>query len=657
MAFRGGLGRLKSAGWWKPSAAAYLIRSARSPAGGDVPTDEASLRAAAAWLTRAQDAAGDGGICGRYSLARGWSSSYPETTGYTIPTWLTLADVLADGKYCERANRSAEFLLSVQLRSGAFPGLEIADNRTEPSAFNSAQIVHGLQCWHRKTNDRRVLDAMMRAAHWLCDVQDDDGAWRQHFYRHVASTYSAHAACWLAELAGYVGEPRFHASAERNLRWVLGSRDPRTGWFDRCGFSADDHQARRAHTHTIAYTLDGVFRMSQCLQVPEARAAVLIAAERLLERLERSQVLAGVLNHEWRPQSSYVCLTGNAQLASLWLRLAEMMGDSRFANAAFKAIDDVKRAQSLESRSPGIRGGVAGSAPIGGGYIPFAFPNWAAKFFIDALCAKRAYLNTLAVVPHRPPDAPAADVVIRDMRVEAPPAARTVVVYTTRVSPKFARLAGTWRARGFAPALVVIETGDASVGRRLARRLRRRADESIRICRRLGWRAVTAPAINTPEAVAAIARTDPLVAVSAGAGILRQDALALPRLGTLNAHMGMLPGYRGMNVAEWAAFNGDRVGSTVFWLDRGIDTGPIIVTRQVDTAGCRSIDELRARVDESQLVLLDEVLRSIVEDGVVPLPRPQRQDEGRQFFRMHADLRLVLERKLSREQIRESAGP
>ena len=132
--------------------------------------------------------------------------------------------------------------------------------------------------------------------------------------------------------------------------------------------------------------------MSECLQVSEGRAAVAVAAERLLERLERSRVLAGVLNHEWQPQSSYVCLTGNAQLAALWIRLAEIVGDSRFVNAAFKAIDDVKRAQSLESRSAGIRGGVAGSAPIGGGYIPFAFPNWAAKFFIDALCAKRAYL-------------------------------------------------------------------------------------------------------------------------------------------------------------------------------------------------------------------------------------------------------------------------
>ncbi len=597
---------------------------------------------------RAQDSSGDGGICGRYFLAHGWSSSYPETTGYAIPTLLTLADVLADDEYRERANRCVEFLLSVQLPSGAFPGLEVAHNRTEPSPFNSAQIVHGLQCWHRITNDRRVSDALLRAAHWICDVQDDDGAWRRYFYRQLASTYSAYAACWLAELAGYLHEPRFRASAERNLHWVLSHRDPETGWFDHCGFSADDHEARRAHTHTIAYTLDGVLRLSECLRVPEGREAVLMAAERLLARLERSQTLPAVLNHKWQPQSSYVCLTGNAQIAALWLRLAETTGDARFVNGAFKAIDEVKRAQSLLSRNGGIRGGVPGSAPIGGDYITFAFPNWAAKFFIDALCAKRVCVNGRLEAFHGVRRPAAADVTAHDVEVSAPPATRRVVVYTTRISPKFARLAVAWHDRGFIPSLVIIETGSASLARQLAGHLRRRADDSVGICRRYGWRYLCAPEVNSPQAVSAVARTDPFVAVSAGAGILRHAALALPRLGTLNAHMGMLPDYRGLNVAEWAAFNGDPVGCSVFWLDRGIDTGPIILTREIDIAACRSVDALRERVDESQLTFLDQVLRSIVEDGRMPDPRRQEPHEGRQFFRMHADLRLALERRLNR---------
>jgi len=624
-----------------------LLRNALPRAVGTLPSDDMSLRAAAAWLGRAQDATRDGGISGRYRLADGWSSSYPETTGYAIPTLLALADVLSDDRYRERANRSVEFLLSVQLPSGAYPALEIADNRTEPSPFNSAQIVHGLYRWLQATGDRRVVDPIIRAAQWICEVQDDDGAWRRHFYRRLACTYSAHAACWLAEVAGDFGKPRFRACAERNLVWVLRQRDAETGWFDLCGFSSEDHRARRAHTHTIAYTLAGVLRMAECLQVSEGLEAVHVAAERLLERLERSRTLAGVLNHRWQPQSTYVCLTGNAQLALLWLRLAETTRDVRFANAAFKAIDEVKSAQSITSRSDGIRGGVAGSLPVGGNYIPFAFPNWAAKFFIDALCAKRAWiddwLNAAA-----DPVAEAVDAAAAPSVATVGPGPRNVVVYTTRISPKFAQLADMWHARGFQPTLVVVETGSASVARQLAAGVRRRPDDTIRICRSHGWRSLRVSTVNAPEAIKAIARVEPLLAVHAGAGILRQPVLALPHLGTLNAHMGILPGYRGMNVAEWSVLNNDALGSSVLWMDQGMDTGPIVVTRRVDVGSCRSIDELRALVDASQLAQLDSTLRSIVEDGLVPFSREQRAEEGRQFFRMHADLRSVLENRLRR---------
>jgi len=97
--------RLRASGCWKPSIAAFLLRNLEADRSDDLPSDEAALRGAAAWLARAQDATGDGGIAGRYRLSSGWSSSYPETTGYAIPTLLTLADVLGDDQYRQRAGR------------------------------------------------------------------------------------------------------------------------------------------------------------------------------------------------------------------------------------------------------------------------------------------------------------------------------------------------------------------------------------------------------------------------------------------------------------------------------------------------------------------------------------------------------------------------
>ena len=72
MNVRSVLQRVRAAGWWKPSAAAVVLRSAVR--GTDVTgvspvsTDHDALVGAAGWLARAQDANRDGGISGRYRL-------------------------------------------------------------------------------------------------------------------------------------------------------------------------------------------------------------------------------------------------------------------------------------------------------------------------------------------------------------------------------------------------------------------------------------------------------------------------------------------------------------------------------------------------------------------------------------------------------------
>jgi hypothetical protein len=109
---------------WKRSHAALALRfwHARERRLFD---DDVHLTAAAAWLARAQDSTNDGGFAGRYSLKTGWTSSYPETTGYLVPTLLSLRTALNDDSWRDRAKRAIQFLLKVQLPSGAFPGMEI----------------------------------------------------------------------------------------------------------------------------------------------------------------------------------------------------------------------------------------------------------------------------------------------------------------------------------------------------------------------------------------------------------------------------------------------------------------------------------------------------------------------------------------------------
>ena len=675
---------------WRPSNASLLYSNlafrARNEANGLRDGDH--LAAAAQWLATAQDATRDGGVAGRYRLDTGWTSSYPETTGYIIPTFLTLESEAGFDGFRGRAGQCVEFLLGVQLPSGAFPGLEIAENREQPSIFNTAQILNGLTAWHRATGDEKVLTAARRAADWLVSSQDHDGAWRVHLYGGERTyTYMAHAACWLAELGEHLADARYLESARRHLEWVLGHVDPVTGWIDDCGFGEADQRARQAVTHTIAYTIWGVLLISRILRDDRGLEAARRAAHAVARRLELSRWLPGKLNAQWRPAAKYACLTGNAQMALVWFELHRLDGDPALVSSACKALDLVKRAQPMTTKDSNVRGGIPGSDPVWGDYISLALPNWAAKFFIDALLAKARTLRSLGSLPvhaGRLPMRVPSDVPLELPRGSAARTSRpTLALLTSRESAKVEQFCDAWKSWGFRPDLVVIRTSARTsplvrLGKyvqdqgvvRLAKRavgwsggstsaapLRAQEDghppprTAEAYCAANGIPTLLVESLDSPSVLAGLRAMKFDVFVYAGSGILRRDLLALPRLGTLNAHMGLLPPMRGMNVTEWSALCGVPVGCTVHLIDEGIDTGEILIFRPVDAVGARSSQELRERVDVAQVALLGEVARWIMEHGELPPRRAQMADEGRQFFSMHPDVRAALDDALRRGKI------
>jgi hypothetical protein len=185
-----------------------------------------------------------------------------------------------------------------------------------------------------------------------------------------------------------------------------------------------------------------------------------------------------------------------------------------------------------------------------------------------------------------------------------------------------------WSAFGFRPTAVVISDECLKPARRAFGWLRRHGvyagairlgdveADSYRLapeppslsdpesdCRRRGIAVVHTGPLDD-SAVETLEALRPDLLIHAGAGIVRRGVLAVPRIATLNAHMGLLPRYRGMNVAEWAYFHGDAIGCTVHLIDPGIDTGPIICVRQVATDGVTGLAGLRQRADTTQMLLL-----------------------------------------------------
>ena len=74
-----------------------------------------------------------------------------------------------------------------------------------------------------------------------------------------------------------------------------------------------------------------------------------------------------------------------------------------------------------------------------------------------------------------------------------------------------------------------------------------------------------------------------LVVMAFVTDILRENVLAAPSLGVIQYHPSLLPRHRGNSAINWAIIKGEqRTGLTIFWPDKGIDTGPILLQREVE---------------------------------------------------------------------------
>ena len=210
-------------------------------------------------------------------------------------------------------------------------------------------------------------------------------------------------------------------------------------------------------THTIAYTIWGVMRTAEVVKSAEGKAAAESAAYAALRRLELSKRLPGILDHRWKPLANFTCLTGNVQMALIWLHMYSEHGDPRLLNAALKSIDIVKAAQAMDAADPGVRGGIAGSQPVWGDYISHAFPNWAAKYFIDALLAKDVALAN--EIPFRTKPVAAAEPVPTTLPAASSAQAKRprIALLSSQVATKVMEFHNAWSKWGFRPDLVLIE--------------------------------------------------------------------------------------------------------------------------------------------------------------------------------------------------------
>jgi len=100
----------------------------------------------------------------------------------------------------------------------------------------------------------------------------------------------------------------------------------------------------------------------------------------------------------------------------------------------------------------------------------------------------------------------------------------------------------------------------------------------------------------------------------------------LPRLGNLNLHASVLPKYRGAAPIQWAIANGESVtGVTTMRIDAGLDTGDILMQREIPIAAEDTAETLSPKLASIGANLMVETLRGLESGQVHPIPQDHSQ--------------------------------
>lgn len=139
-----------------------------------------------------------------------------------------------------------------------------------------------------------------------------------------------------------------------------------------------------------------------------------------------------------------------------------------------------------------------------------------------------------------------------------------------------------------------------------------------------GLTALAPEATQDAEMTASLRALQPdLVVLAAYGKILPGEFLRVAPLGALNVHPSLLPRFRGAVPVQAAILAGEaETGATLFVMDEGIDTGPIVARRAIPLRGDERAPALTARLFELSAELALEALPAYARGEIVPQPQP-----------------------------------
>ncbi|MBI3431359.1 MAG: hypothetical protein HY018_03975 [Hydrogenophilales bacterium] len=332
---------------WRPRPLRWVLQDMAGVARQPEQAHRTHLRATLEWLCRAQDASRSipGSVAAGWTFASGWLPGNMDVAGRLIETCLPAADYLAWPELRSRARGMLDTLLA------------------QPDTPSVGRI-QGLIAGHLQLDHPESLARAVRSGQALLEAP-----------AHAADQH-VHAAHMLARLGSLSGSEAFQDAARRHLDAALGLQTP-SGWFPGARVPTS--------TSTLAGIIRGLIESAHLLDEPRALQAGRRAAQAMYDLLHGDGWLAGAYDDGWTPAAAHACMPGLAQLAGVWLRLAQRGEDAHWHDAAWRALAWIKRNQRTMGDDLALRDALPSAVPIWRGPAAFRFDAMSAKYFSDAL--------------------------------------------------------------------------------------------------------------------------------------------------------------------------------------------------------------------------------------------------------------------------------
>lgn len=122
--------------------------------------------------------------------------------------------------------------------------------------------------------------------------------------------------------------------------------------------------------------------------------------------------------------------------------------------------------------------------------------------------------------------------------------------------------------------------------------------------------------------------------VAAFGQLLSEEILAMPKYGCVNIHASLLPKYRGAGPIQWAIIDGEeKTGVTIMQMDKGLDTGDMLMKTEVVIAPGETGDSLHDKLAAAGAELIVEALPKIERGEITPV----RQNEEESCYAKRLD--------------------